>query len=132
MANEQNLNPPFNELTPSEHREIAKKGGKKSGKIRQERKSLRQELELLLAIADDKGTTRQIKMSTVLIQKAIKGNVKAFETVRDTLGQNPKREETKGLEPAIILYNKELAEAVEKDNPNVRIILYEGFDDKDE
>ena len=73
-----------------EARELGRKGGKKSGEVRRAKKTLRQELELLLELVDKKGKTNQEKMSVGLLKKAMKGNVKAFEMIRDTIGQKPK------------------------------------------
>ena len=70
--------------TTEEQREIAKKGGKASVKARQERKALKDELLLLLS----KGDTQQ-KVSLALIQQALEGNTKAFEIIRDTIGEKP-------------------------------------------
>lgn len=75
---------PFNELTEKEQREIAKKGGKASVKARQERKALKDELLLLLS----KGNTQE-KVSLALIKQALDGNTKAFEVIRDTIGEKP-------------------------------------------
>ena len=84
--NEENLIP-FNKRTEEEQREIAKKGGKASAKARQERKALKDELLLLLS----KGDTQQ-KVSLALIQQALDGNTKAFEVIRDTIGEKPREE----------------------------------------
>ena len=78
MANEQNLKP----LTTKKAREIGKKGGIASGKKRKEQKTLKEELLLLLSEGDT-----QKKISIALIQKALKGDVKAFEVIRDSTGQ---------------------------------------------
>lgn len=83
MANEQNLKP-FNEMTENEQREIAKKGGKASGEARAKRKTLREELLLLL----EKGDTQE-RISLALLQKAMQGDTKAFEVLRDTVGEKP-------------------------------------------
>lgn len=85
MANEKNLKPIRNE---SEAREKGKKGGIKSGEVRAQRKTLKKELLVLLETKmEDK--TIQEKISFSLIQEALKGNVKAFETIRDTIGEKP-------------------------------------------
>lgn len=49
MANEQNLIP-FNKRTKSEQREYAKKGGQKSGEVRRQRKAMKEQMEMLLAL----------------------------------------------------------------------------------
>ena len=81
MANEQNLRPVRNK---KEARERGKAGGKRSGEVRRQRKTLKEELLLLLA----SGNTQE-KMSLSMIQEALNGNVKAFETIRDTIGEKP-------------------------------------------
>lgn len=83
MANEKNL-VSLAERTTSEQREIAKAGGVASGEARRKRKSLREELELLL----ENGDTQE-SVAVALIEKAIKGDVKAFEVLRDTIGEKP-------------------------------------------
>ena len=92
MANEQNLNP-FGTLTEDEQREISSKGGKASGEARRKKKLLRECLEILLEkeITDKKGETMSgaEALSTKLFAEAMKGNVKAFEVLRDTAGQKP-------------------------------------------
>lgn len=92
MANEQNLKP-FDQLTESEQRAIRSKGGKKSAEVRRARKTLREELLSLLSedIKDKNGKSvnTQVAMSSSLIKEALKGNTKAFELVRDTIGEKP-------------------------------------------
>lgn len=83
MANSENLKP-NSVRTPSERRENAKKAGIKSGEVRRARKTLKEELLLLL----ESGNT-QNKISLALIKKALKGDIKAFEVIRDTIGEKP-------------------------------------------
>lgn len=83
MANEDNLLRP-EDLTSEQLRERAKKGGIASGKARAARKTLKQELLLLLANGDT-----QKRISLALIQKAMQGDTKAFEVLRDTVGEKP-------------------------------------------
>lgn len=85
MANEQNLIPQ-NKRTKSEQREIAKKGGQASGKARRERKTLKEELITLL---ETNNYNKKISLS--LIQEALRGNVKAFKIIRDTIRRKAKR-----------------------------------------
>lgn len=81
MANEKNLKPV---RSTSEAREKGKAGGIKSGKVRAERKTLKEELLLLLSTDNN-----QNKMSVTLLKKAIAGDTKAFEIIRDTIGEKP-------------------------------------------
>lgn len=75
--------------TPEQRKAIAKKAGIASGKARQQRKQLREELEILLAITDSNKKTVQEKICFALIKKASEGDTKAFEIIRDTIGQKP-------------------------------------------
>lgn len=79
MANKDNLKPV---RSKKEARERGKNGGIKSGEVRRERKTLKDELLLLLAT----GNT-QNKVSLALIKKALSGDTKAFEVIRDTIGE---------------------------------------------
>lgn len=81
MANENNLKPV---RTKSEARKRGRLGGIKSGEKRAERKTLKEELLLLLSQGDT-----QSKMSLALIQKAMNGDTKAFEVIRDSIGEKP-------------------------------------------
>jgi hypothetical protein len=80
MANEDNLRTPSTE----EAREIGRKGGIASGEARRKRKTLKEELLLLL----EKGDTQE-RISLALLQKAMQGDTKAFEVLRDTVGEKP-------------------------------------------
>ena len=83
MANEKNLIP-FNELTESQQREIASKGGKASVEAKRKRKTLKEELLLML---EDEEVQKSVAVA--LIQEAQNGNVKAFGMLRDTIGERP-------------------------------------------
>lgn len=83
MANEKNLIP-FNELTESQQREIASKGGKASVEAKRKRKTLKE--ELLLMLEDEE---LQQSVAIALIKQAQNGNVKAFGMLRDTIGEAP-------------------------------------------
>ena len=73
--------------------EIARQGAIASAAVRKKRKTIREELEFLLAkqLKNNKGediSTREA-ISTAMISQAIKGNVKAFIAIRDTIGEKP-------------------------------------------
>lgn len=84
MANEQNLRP-LNTLAKNVQREIQSKGGKAKAQKEKERKTLKEELLLLLS----EGQTQK-KISLSLIQEALDGNTKAYEIIRDTIGEKPR------------------------------------------
>lgn len=89
MANEQNLIPQAHVLSVEEQ----SKGGNASAEARRQKKNLRLALELLLE-KDFKDKDGNIvsgaeAITAKLFQQAMNGNVKAFETLRDTVGQKP-------------------------------------------
>ena len=105
MAGKENLKPV---RTKSEARERGKKGGIASGEKRREKKAMKETLETLLqmplksgkavdldeikdiAALKGKNITVQEAIMLAQIQKAIKGDTKAAEYVRDTSGNKLK------------------------------------------
>lgn len=79
--NDQNLKPV---RSKKEARERGRKGGIASGKARKARKTLKEELIALL----ENGDTQE-KISLAMIKEALEGNTKAFEVIRDTIGEKP-------------------------------------------
>lgn len=93
--------------TTDEQQAIAKKGGIASGKARREKKMMRETLEILLSMplkngreadvesiknfAALKGKNISVQEAIMIaqIQKAMKGDTKAAEYVRDTVGEKP-------------------------------------------
>ena len=97
MANETSKNLiPQSERTKDEQREIAMQGGIASGESRKRKKLLRECLEELLDTEQEvkingvtlKKTNAEL-LSVTLMKKALKGDVKAFEVLRDTAGEKP-------------------------------------------
>ena len=78
--NEHNLKVP----TSSEARKNGRKGGLASAEVRRKRKSLKEELLLMLSDGDV-----QKSVTLALIEKAMAGDTKAFEVIRDTIGEKP-------------------------------------------
>ena len=104
--NESNLIP-MSERTEEEVRELAKKGGIASGEARREKKAMKDQIKLLLSLPlkdkkaikqleslgiDTENIDNQMAMVISMWQKAIKGDVQAFNTLRDTVGEKPKEE----------------------------------------
>jgi hypothetical protein len=81
MANEQNLIP-LNKRSKKAQREIQEKGRQANKAKCEARKTLKEELLLLLS----EGNTQE-KISLALIQKALNGDTKAFEVIRDSIGE---------------------------------------------
>ena len=117
MANEQNLIK-NSERTPSERRENAKKAGVASGKARRKKANLKKAFETILQAdvaspnvkkqLEELGfdTTNEMALAMVMMQKAMKGNVRAFEQiskltttdVKDSLDKKEQKERIKALE----------------------------------
>ena len=74
-----------------EQRERSRKAGKRSAEVRAARKTLKEELLALLQVtskdSEGKEHTQQEHISAALIREARSGNVRAFETIRDTIGE---------------------------------------------
>lgn len=92
MANNENLIP----ITSEEAKRRGRNGGIKSGIAKRARKTLKEELLLLLSSGDT-----QEKMSLAIIQEALNGNVKAFESIRDTIGEKPRENQEIDLNASI-------------------------------
>lgn len=105
-SNTANLKPPINKRSPEEQKAICKRGGIASGKARRAKKQMREDLECLLGMKAKDSTvkaemakfgikkgnqTNQMAIAVSLFQAALKGDVKAYLTIRDTLGESPDR-----------------------------------------
>lgn len=104
MANEQNLKPKTG-LSKEEAKRMGEKGGKKSGEVRRKRKALKEQLELLLSSPaknekmkqqikqkfniKDEDIDNQMAITIAIYQKALTGDVQAYNTIRDTIGEKP-------------------------------------------
>ncbi len=75
---------PTNKRSKDEARKLGQKGGKKSGEVRRMRKTLKEQLLLLLKEGDI-----QENLCLALIEKALDGDTKAFQIIRDTIGEKP-------------------------------------------
>ena len=83
MANEKNLIPQ-SMRSQRERKEIARMGAIASNAKQKARRTLREELLALL----ENGDTQE-RLSLAQIQKALNGDTKAFEVIRDTIGEKP-------------------------------------------
>lgn len=104
MTNETNLNPI---RSGDEARKRGRAGGIASGKARREKKMMRETLDMLLSMpmkngkfadvenirsfAALKGKNISVQEAILIaqVQKAMKGDTRAAEYVRDTIGQKP-------------------------------------------
>lgn len=86
--NEENLIP-MSERSESEVRELGKKGGIASGKVRRERKAFKEALLLALDTELESGKTVQEVGIDALILRYINGDLEVFKAIRDTVGEKP-------------------------------------------
>ena len=89
MPNEQNLKPFTSDQSREKAAENGRKGGIASGESKRRRKTLKEELLLMLENEDV-----QRSVAAALINEATEGNnagsvARAFETIRDTIGEKP-------------------------------------------
>lgn len=108
-------------LRPSEYKlsqEEAKRGGVKSGETRRMKKTIREQLEMLLALKlknnklkqqiealgiAEEDITNGMALTIAMYQEALKGNTRAFEMIRDTIGEKPVDVVQNIEQPTIIL-----------------------------
>lgn len=104
MATVENLKPV---KTEAEARRKGRNGGIASGKAKRAKKTMRQTLEMVMSL-DIKSTTTKKKLKELgiadkdlinqtvglvaIYQKMLKGDVRAAEYIRDTMGQKPRDE----------------------------------------
>lgn len=97
----------FSLMTPEQRRENGRKGGIASGEAKRKKKAMRETLDVLLSMRMKNGKFADIESITSfaalkgknisvqeamiisMLQRAMKGDVKAAEWVRDTAGQKP-------------------------------------------
>lgn len=92
---------PYSEMTDEQKREFHSLGGKKAQAKRKENKKLQEYLLNLLASKTNSGDVAG-DLCWALIQKALNGDVKAFETIRDSIGEKPKEQVEAVVESNII------------------------------
>lgn len=115
MANEQNLRPRTT-LSKEEAKRLGSKGGKASAKAKRERKAIRDQLKALLELPvkneklknkikelgiSDKDIDNQMAITISIFNRALNGDTKAFEVIRDTIGEKPV-EQIQNLNPPVI------------------------------
>lgn len=137
MAGADNLIP-NSERTPEELREMTRKGGIASGKARRKKANLRKAFETILQAEvaspnvkkqlEELGfdSTNEMALAMVMMQKAMKGNVRAFEQIsrltaidtKDSLDKREQKERIKSIE----LKNKREEKMLDTDIANKRVI----------
>ncbi len=96
----------LSDRTTNEQREIAQKGGEISGRVRREKKVLRESLEYLLEHeieTDDGYVTGAEAIAAAAFKRTLSGDIKAMEFIRDTCGQKPvEKVMIADVDPAVI------------------------------
>lgn len=111
MANEQNLK----RLSPTLARKYGKMGGQKKAENQAERKKLRELLEVALMMTDEEtGEKNNTAITAALINKAKSGDTKAYEVIRDTIGEKPvdKVQNDLTLKQALVVWDEVDSEKV--------------------
>ena len=104
----------FDNRTPEEQREIARMGGIASGKVRQEKATMKKTLEMLLNEKNNKGKTYRELTTLGLIKGAVDGKAENYKTIVQLLGElQEQTNETPSLNITIT------------DNSNLEKALYE-------
>lgn len=125
MANEENLIPFTSDQSREEAKKNGRKGGIASGEVRRAKKTMKEMLDYLLEkeIKNQKtgeSVTCREAMLSAMIKKAINGDVKACQFVRDTSGETPvTKTEVTGkdgmpLVQKVFVTEKEMAEIDQK------------------
>lgn len=103
MANEKNLIP-NSQRTPSELKAMTSKGGRASGEARREKKLFQNAVLAALQAKGDSGKEILAEIVAAQIKKALEGDTRAFDSLRDTSGEKP----TDKVEAQVSSDNKEL------------------------
>lgn len=80
---------PLTQRSEEEQKRLRSKAGKKSGEARRQKRLLRDTLEDILNSKSSSGKTYQEEISMALFKAALNGDTKAYEIIRDTVGQKP-------------------------------------------
>lgn len=127
VANEKNLIP-FNQRSESEAREFGKKGGIKSGESRRRKAALRDTMNKLLTMevdvpglsdvlkADGGNSTYEEVIVMALIEQAALGNVKAYNAIKDTVGQTNKSDKDLDEQQSRVELNRAKKQAITGEN----------------
>lgn len=94
--------------TPSERKEIARKGAAITNAKIAERKTLAELMKVALSLPNEEtGEINEIAITNAIINKAAKGDVSAYQTIRDTIGEKPTDKQEAIVKVKDFKYNKE-------------------------
>ena len=121
------------DLTPSERREIASKGGKASGEARRRKKALKSLMNDLLAseVFDTNIYNKTTAMGfspedmsygaaivAAMVKEAAEGHVKAFNAITDLVGEGSSGERVKLQKKQLALQEKKLSGNTDEEIPD--------------
>ena len=147
MGNEKNLIP-NSKRTPEELRAMTKKGGINSGKARRKKANLKKAFEAILEadVKSDKikqqlekmgfEATNEMALAMVMMQKAMKGDVRAFEQIskltsidtKDSLDRKEQRERIRAIQLENSKREKALENIFESDSTVERVVFNDDID----
>lgn len=147
MGNEKNLIP-NSERTPEELRAMTRKGGINSGKARRKKANLKKAFEAILEadVKSDKikqqlekmgfEATNEMALAMVMMQKAMKGDVRAFEQIskltsidtKDSLDKKEQRERIRAIQLENSKREKVLENILEADTNVERVVFNDDID----
>ena len=147
MGNEKNLIP-NSERTPEELRAMTRKGGINSGKARRKKANLKKAFEAILEadVKSDKikqqlenmgfEATNEMALAMVMMQKAMKGDVRAFEQIskltsidtKDSLDRKEQRERIRAIQLENSKREKALENILEADSTVERVVFNDDID----
>ena len=129
MANYENIMDANNKRTPSERRELARKAGEASGRVRRRKAALRDTMNRCLTmqahveglsdvlIADGGESTYEEIITMAMINQAMLGDVKAYNAIMKVVGQTDKSDADLEEQAAKIQLMQAQKEKVQKVDP---------------
>ena len=147
MGNEKNLIP-NSKRTPEELRAMTRKGGINSGKARRKKANLKKAFEAILEadVKSDKikqqlekmgfEATNEMALAMVMMQKAMKGDVRAFEQIskltsidtKDSLDRKEQRERIRAIQLENSKREKALENIFDADSTVERVVFNDDID----
>ena len=147
MGNEKNLIP-NSKRTPEELRAMTRKGGINSGKARRKKANLKKAFEAILEadVKSDKikqqlekmgfEATNEMALAMVMMQKAMKGDVRAFEQIskltsidtKDSLDRKEQRERIRAIQLENSKREKALENIFDADSTVERVMFNDDID----
>nr|DAJ65079.1 MAG TPA: terminase large subunit [Caudoviricetes sp.] len=132
MANYENIKGQNDKRTPSERQELARIAGKASGISRRKKANFKKTLLALLPLKTNSqewknlledlevDDTYENALNAAIIKKALDGDVRAYEIIRNTIGQEGKTDIDDKVNRAKIEYLKAQAEHLKTQTENMR------------